>query len=154
MVVSSSGLATACFTASSALSSPLALPIPICAIPLSFITVWTSAKSRLIRCRHVDQVGNTLNCLLQYLVCLLQCFRHCGSTVYDLQAAYRSGLRSGYPHFLSDVSIPASALFIRVLCLKTERLCNNANRQNAHVLLRFRLPPELRRYRYRRPYRR
>ena len=49
IVVSSSGLATACLTASSALSSPRPEPIPICAIPLSFITVWISAKSRLIR---------------------------------------------------------------------------------------------------------
>jgi len=48
MVVSRSGDATASFTASIAFSSPLALPIPICAIPLSFITVCTSAKSRLI----------------------------------------------------------------------------------------------------------
>ena len=49
MVVSRSGDATASFTASIAFSSPLALPIPICAIPLSDITVLTSAKSRLIR---------------------------------------------------------------------------------------------------------
>ena len=48
MVVSSNGLATASFTASIALSSPLAEPIPICASPLSFITVETSAKSRLM----------------------------------------------------------------------------------------------------------
>ena len=49
IVVSRSGLDPACFTASSAFSSPFALPIPICAMPLSVITVWTSAKSRLIR---------------------------------------------------------------------------------------------------------
>ena len=49
MVVSRSGLETACFTASIALSSPLACPIPMWAIPLSTITVCTSAKSRLIR---------------------------------------------------------------------------------------------------------
>ena len=49
IVVSSSGLATASFTASIALSSPLAVPMPMCASPLSFITVCTSAKSRLIR---------------------------------------------------------------------------------------------------------
>ena len=48
IVVSSNGLSTAIFTASLALSSPLPLPIPIWAIPLSFITVWTSAKSRLM----------------------------------------------------------------------------------------------------------
>ncbi len=47
-MVSRSGLSTAILTASLALSSPLPSPIPIWAIPLSFITVWTSAKSRLI----------------------------------------------------------------------------------------------------------
>ena len=46
--VSRRGEATASLTASIALSSPCALPIPICAIPLSFMTVCTSAKSRLI----------------------------------------------------------------------------------------------------------
>ena len=44
--VSSNGLCTACFAASSALFSPDALPIPICAIPVSFIIVLTSAKSK------------------------------------------------------------------------------------------------------------
>ena len=48
IVVSRRGLATASFTASRALSSPFPLPIPICAIPLSIMTVWISAKSRLI----------------------------------------------------------------------------------------------------------
>ena len=48
IVVSSNGLATASFTASVALSSPVDMPIPICASPLSFITVCTSAKSKLI----------------------------------------------------------------------------------------------------------
>ena len=48
IVVSSNGLSTASLAASLALSSPLAIPIPICAIPLSFMTVRISAKSRLI----------------------------------------------------------------------------------------------------------
>jgi len=49
IVVSRRGLVTACLTASIALSSPVAVPIPICATPLSVMTVLTSAKSRLIR---------------------------------------------------------------------------------------------------------
>ena len=48
IVVSRRGLATAILTASRALSSPVAEPIPIWATPLSCITVLTSAKSRLI----------------------------------------------------------------------------------------------------------
>ena len=44
--VSSNGLCTACFAASSALFSPDALPIPICAIPVFNIIVFTSAKSK------------------------------------------------------------------------------------------------------------
>ena len=39
IVVSSSGLVIACFTASIALSSPCPSPIPICAMPFSFMTV-------------------------------------------------------------------------------------------------------------------
>ena len=46
IVVSSSGLWIACFAASSALFSPDAQPIPICAIPVFSIIVLTSAKSR------------------------------------------------------------------------------------------------------------
>ena len=48
-VVSSNGESMASLIASTALFSPLAEPIPIWAIPLSLITVWISAKSRLIR---------------------------------------------------------------------------------------------------------
>ena len=46
--VSNNGLCIASLAASSALFSPLALPIPICAIPVFNITVFTSAKSKLI----------------------------------------------------------------------------------------------------------
>ena len=46
IVVSSIGLWIACLAASSALFSPDALPIPICAIPVFSIIVFTSAKSR------------------------------------------------------------------------------------------------------------
>ena len=44
--VSSNGLWIACFAASSALFSPDALPIPMCAIPVLSIIVFTSAKSK------------------------------------------------------------------------------------------------------------
>ena len=46
---SNNGLLIACFAASSALFSPLALPIPIWAIPVSYMIVFTSAKSRFTR---------------------------------------------------------------------------------------------------------
>ena len=47
-VVSKSGESTAILIASAALSSPLPYPMPICAMPFSFMTVCTSAKSRLM----------------------------------------------------------------------------------------------------------
>ena len=47
--VSKSGLDTAISAATAALSLPVALPIPICAYPASFITEVTSAKSRFTR---------------------------------------------------------------------------------------------------------
>ena len=49
IVVSSNGDWIACFAASSALFSPDALPIPICAIPVFSITALTSAKSRFTK---------------------------------------------------------------------------------------------------------
>ena len=47
--VSSSGEDTACLAASVALFSPEPTPIPINALPLSFIIAFTSAKSRLTK---------------------------------------------------------------------------------------------------------
>ena len=44
-----SGLAIAASAAVSARLSPVASPVPIIALPISFITALTSAKSRLIR---------------------------------------------------------------------------------------------------------
>ena len=46
---SSNGLDIACWAANSALSSPDAIPVPITASPIFFITVTTSAKSKLTR---------------------------------------------------------------------------------------------------------
>jgi hypothetical protein len=49
VVSSSSGLAIAASAARSARCSPEASPVPIIALPISRMTVRTSAKSRLIR---------------------------------------------------------------------------------------------------------
>ena len=46
--LSSNGLEMACWDAKTARSSPLAVPVPITASPMFFMTVSTSAKSRLI----------------------------------------------------------------------------------------------------------
>ncbi len=46
---SSSGEEIAFVAASTARFSPLAVPVPMSAMPISFITVRTSAKSRLIK---------------------------------------------------------------------------------------------------------
>ena len=46
---SKSLLATACSAAILALSGPLAVPVPIIAVPFSDITVFTSAKSTFMR---------------------------------------------------------------------------------------------------------
>ena len=36
-------------------------------------------------CGNIDQVSDSLYCLLQYFIRLLQCFRHGGTSVHDLQ---------------------------------------------------------------------
>ena len=117
MVVSRSGEDTACCTASIALSSPLASPIPIWAIPLSVITVWTSAKSRLIR------AGRLIRSVMPCTACCRTSsafFRASGMVV--LRSTTSSNLSFGITINVSTAffrfSMPASALFIRVLASK------------------------------------
>lgn len=153
IVVSSSGLATACLTASSALSSPLACPIPMCAIPLSFITVCTSAKSRLISAGQIDQVCDTLNCLLQHLICLLQCLRHCRPAVYDLKQLVIRDDDQRVNILLPD----ARCLPAHYSCVYGPRsgMASSQRRQSECPSPLQSLPrPELHRYRYLRPYHR
>ena len=71
MVVSSSGLETACCTASSALSSPFASPIPMWAIPFVGHNGLNICEVEVDECRQVDQVCDALYGLLQNLVCFL-----------------------------------------------------------------------------------
>ena len=118
MVVSRSGLVIACFTASRALSSPLAVPIPICAIPLSVMTVCTSAKSRLI------SAGRLIRSVIPCTAC-------CNTSSAFFSASGMVVLRSTISRSLSfgitirvsteafSFSIPASALFI--LCFASKR---------------------------------
>ena len=113
IVVSSNGLATASFTASIALSSPFAIPIPICASPLSFITVCTSAKSRLI------SAGRLIRSVIPCTACCNTSsafFNASGMVV--LRSTISSNLSFGITISVSTLSfkrsIPESALTIRV----------------------------------------
>ena len=155
IVVSRSGLDTACLTAS------MCLVVTFCLYryrygryPCLIITVCTSAKSRLISARKIDQVGNTLYCLLQNLVCFLESFRHRGTAVYDLKQTCHLELRSVYLHVFLRLSIPCKRVIHAGSCFKTERLCHNADSQDTHLLCDTLQQPELHLYRYRRPYHR
>ena len=68
LMSSSSGLETAASAAMRARSGPLATPEPIIAMPISDITVRTSAKSTLIRPGPRDQLGDALHRSLQHFV--------------------------------------------------------------------------------------
>ena len=114
IVVSRSGLATAILTASIALSSPVACPIPIWAIPLSFITVWTSAKSRLIR------PGTLIRSVIPCTACCKtsSAFLRASGKVVFLSIISRSlslGITINVSTFSFSFSIPAKALVILVL---------------------------------------
>ena len=114
IVVSSSGLATASLTASSALSSPRPAPIPIWAIPLSFITVWISAKSRLI------SDGTLIRSVIPWIPCCRtsSAFFRASGIVVRLSTTSRSlsfGITMIVSTFSFSLSIPARAFCILVL---------------------------------------
>ena len=68
MSSSSSGLAMACWAASTARFSPVARPMPISADPASFMIARTSAKSWLIKPGHRDDVADPLDALAQHVI--------------------------------------------------------------------------------------
>ena len=117
MVVSNNGLSTAILTASSALSSPFPVPIPMWAIPLSFITVCTSAKSRLIT------AGTLIRSVIPCTACCntSSAFLSASGMVVRLSTISRS-LSLGMTIRVSTLplicSIPARALVIRAFASK------------------------------------
>ena len=121
MVVSRSGEDTACCTASIALSSPLASPIPMWAIPLSVITVCTSAKSRLI------SEGTLIRSVIPWIPCWRTSSAFLSASgIVVLLSTISSNLSFGMTIKVSTAffrfSIPASALFIRVFASKRNGL--------------------------------
>ena len=112
--VSSNGDVTACCTASDAFSSPLASPIPICAIPASLITVCTSAKSKLIN------AGTLIKSVIPCTDCCntSSAFFNASGIVVLLSTISNNlsfGITISVSTFSFNLSIPARALFIRVL---------------------------------------
>ena len=117
MVVSRSGDSTAILIASAAFSSPVPLPIPICAIPLSFITVCTSAKSRLI----TD--GTLIRSVMPCTACCStsSAFFRASGIVVRLSTISRSlslGITINVSTCSFNFSIPAKAFVIRVRASK------------------------------------
>ena len=78
-------------------------------------------KVEVDQCRQVDQVGDTLYCLLQYLVCLLQCLRHCRPAVYDLKQLVIRNYNQRI-HILFETLDSCKRIVHTGTCLKTERL--------------------------------
>ena len=114
IVVSSRGLVIACLTASSALSSPWPSPIPIWAIPLSFITVEISAKSRLIR------PGTLIRSVIPWTPCCNTSSAFFSASGIDvllstISSSLSFGITISVSTFCFSLSIPWIALFIRCL---------------------------------------
>ena len=114
IVVSNKGEATASLTASIAFSSPCALPIPMWAIPLSFITVCTSAKSRLIR------AGKLIRSVIPWTACCntSSAFLSASGIVVRLSTISKSlslGITISVSTLSRNLSIPETALIIRCL---------------------------------------
>ena len=89
-------------------------------------------KVKIDKTRNIDQVGNTLYCLLKNLICFLQCIRHRGTAVYDLKKFIirdnNQSIDSCFQFFDTIERVAHTGL-----CLETERLCDNADRQDAHI---------------------
>ena len=89
-------------------------------------------KIQINQCRKVDQVGNTLYCLLQNLVCFLECFRHRGTAVYNFKQLVIWNYDQCIYIFL-EVFNTCKCVIHAGSCFKTERFCHNADSQDAHL---------------------
>ena len=121
MVLSKSGEEIAIFTASIALSSPLALPIPTWAIPLSFITAETSAKSKLI------SPGTLIKSVIPCTDCCNTSsafFKASGREVFFSTISNKRslGITIKVSTALFKASIPSMAFFMRCLASKRKGL--------------------------------
>ena len=91
IAISSSGLDTASFAASTARSSPEPCPMAINADPALAMMARTSAKSRLISPRHGNQIGDALNTLPQHVIRQLERIGQGGVLVGHVEQGGRWG---------------------------------------------------------------
>ena len=90
-------------------------------------------KVQIDQRREIDQVCDTLNCLLQHLICLLQCLRHCRPAVYDLkQLVIRDDDQR--VNILLQTLDACQRIIHACTGLEAEWLRHNADSQNAHLL--------------------
>ena len=125
IVVSSNGLWIACFAASSALFSPDALPIPICAIPVFNIIVFTSAKSRFTSPGTLIKSDipctpclNTSSAILKASIIVVFLSIICNNLSF--------GITTNVSTFPFKLSIPRSAWFILFLPSKVNGFVTTA----------------------------
>ena len=89
-------------------------------------------KVKVDECRLIDQVRNTLNCLLKDFIRLLQSFRHRCSSVNDLKQLV-IGDDDQRIHVLLKLLNTVQRILHALLCLKTERLCDDADRKASEL---------------------
>ena len=94
-------------------------------------------KVEVDECRSIDEVGNTLNTLLQNLIRLAESFRHRRATIDNLQETVIRNNNQGI-HSLAQTLNTREGIRHTLLCLKTERLRNDTDRQYAHFLRNLR----------------
>ena len=83
--------------------------------------------------RLIDQVCNTLNCLLKNFIRLLQSLRHSCSAINDLEKLIIRNDDQCVNILLQFINT-AEGIGHTLLCLKTERLCNNTYCQASEFL--------------------
>lgn len=101
------------------------------------MTVFTSAKSRLISAGHGNQVGNALNALSEHVVGNFEGFHHRGALGHHLQQAVVGNDHQGI-HPLHQILDAAFGVFHALFAFKKEGLGDDAYGQTSQIARHFR----------------
>ena len=129
-ISSSSGLEMAHLAASTARFSPLAIPIPIMAMPRSPMMDLTSAKSTLMKPGGGDQVGDALHRLTQDVIGRFEGVQDAERAGRDIEKAIIGDDDQGV-HMLFQLADPLFGLCHALLALARERLGDDADGQRS-----------------------
>ena len=91
------------------------------------------SKIKIDKSRNIDKVCYSLNCLLQYLICLLECVRHgCPSVNYLKELVIRYNDKC--INTLLKLLYSAYCVIHSLLSLELKRLSDNTDCEDSHIL--------------------